>query len=466
MTVTTTTAPVGFAPRVAHPATSLFGLSFMTRTRADVADAIVLKAMLGQRTVANFVNAHCVNVAARDPAYRRALDRSDMLLLDGIGMRIAALLAGRSIVENLNGTDLFPALCARAAVCAVPLYLLGGQPGVAAATAAAMRVRFPSLDIAGTHDGFFDPGDETGVIDAINASGARIVLVAMGVPQQELWIARMAPALKAPVLMGVGGLFDYYSGRIPRAPALLRAVGLEWGWRFAQEPRRLARRYLIGNMTFLARAASHGFAAREVAKHCRSAVKRALDVLISATALAVFAPVFAAIAFAIRAEDRGPVFFRQTRIGRDGKPFAMRKFRSMSIDAEARLAALASSSDRDATCFKMRIDPRVTRTGRFIRRFSLDELPQLMNVLDGSMSLVGPRPALPKEVITYCDRIRGRLGGKPGITCTWQVSGRAEIPFEEQVGMDLSYLANPSLRADIALLARTIPAVVSGRGAY
>jgi len=461
-----TTAPVGFAPRVANASTSLFGYSFVTRTRADVADAIVLKAMMGQRTIANFINAHCINVASGDRNYRHALRRSDMLLPDGIGMRLAARLAGRSMVENLNGTDLFPVLCARAAVCSLPIFLLGGQPGVAEATAAAMRERYPGLDIAGVRDGFTGIANDQDVIDAINASGAKIVLVGLGVPHQELWISRMAPALRAPVLMGVGGLFDYYSGRIARAPALLRAIGLEWAWRLAQEPRRLARRYLVGNIAFLGRAAAHAVEVRQIVGQARSTAKRSLDVVISATALAIFAPVFAAIAFAIRIEDRGPVFFRQTRIGRDGKPFAMRKFRSMSVDAEARLAALVASSDRDATCFKMREDPRVTRIGRFIRRFSLDELPQLMNVLDGSMSLVGPRPALPKEVITYSDHIRGRLTGKPGITCTWQVSGRAEIPFEEQVGMDLSYLAKPSLVADIVLLARTIPAVVSGRGAY
>ncbi len=460
------TAPIGFTPHIVRPTMSLFGLSLVTRTRDDVADAIVLKAKLGQRTVANFVNAHCINVASRDRRYRRALRRSDLLLPDGSGMRIAARLVGHSLTENLNGTDLFPVLCARVALCDLPIYLVGGQPGVAAATAAAMERRYPGLNIAGTRNGFADIEDEAALIDAINASGAAIVLAGLGVPRQELWIARMAPSLRAPVLMGVGGLFDYYSGRIPRAPALMRALGLEWIWRLAQEPRRLASRYLFGTIAFLVRAAWHGARERGLAGQARLCTKRLFDVLVAATALLILAPVFAVIAFGIRFEDGGPVFFRQTRIGRDGKPFGMLKFRSMSVDAEARLAALAEQSDRDATCFKMREDPRVTRIGRFIRRFSLDELPQLLNVLDGSMSLVGPRPALPREVITYTDQIRGRLTGKPGITCTWQVSGRAMIPFEEQVDMDLSYLAKPSLRADLVLLTRTIPAVVSGRGAY
>ena len=177
-------------------------------------------------------------------------------------------------------------------------------------------------------------------------------------------------------------------------------------------------------------------------------------------------PILIATAFAIRTEDRGPVLFRQTRIGEDGRPFSMIKFRSMYTDAEERRKALLAQSERDGTCFKMRNDPRITRTGRFIRRFSIDELPQLFNVLGGSMSLVGPRPALPSEVTTYRGSHWQRLQGKPGITCTWQVRGRAEIPFERQAIMDRAYLKRTNLWVDLKLLLCTPGAVLSGRGAY
>ncbi|UVO52748.1 WecB/TagA/CpsF family glycosyltransferase [Sphingomonas sp. SUN039] len=466
MTAFTMPSPVSFAPRIARPAATLFGLKLAARTRADVADDLVLRALIGTPTVVSFVNAHCVNIAARDPRYRRALKKSDMLLPDGIGIRIAAGLAGVRLGENLNGTDLFPELCARATDTGVPIFLLGGQPGVAHAAGSAMRARFPDLKVAGAMHGFYAPEAEEAVLDAINASGAKIVLVGFGVPRQERWIAHFADALAAPVVMGVGGLFDYYAGRIPRAPLALRQTGLEWVWRLAQEPRRMARRYLAGNGVFLARACAHALAVRDLAGLGRRMIKRGLDVAAGTAALVILAPLLTAVAVAIRLEDGGPVLFRQTRIGRDGKPFLMLKFRSMAVDAEARLEALRAQSERDATCFKMRHDPRITRVGRFIRRFSIDELPQLLNVVGGSMALVGPRPALPKEVISYHDRVWPRLAGKPGITCTWQVSGRAEIPFEEQVAMDIAYLDKPSLRQDLALLARTIPAVVGGRGAY
>jgi lipopolysaccharide/colanic/teichoic acid biosynthesis glycosyltransferase len=172
------------------------------------------------------------------------------------------------------------------------------------------------------------------------------------------------------------------------------------------------------------------------------------------------------VALAIKLEDRGPVFFKQRRIGRNGRPFNMYKFRSMVVNAEALRAALLDQSERDSVCFKMKRDPRVTRVGSFLRRWSLDELPQLINVVRGEMSLVGPRPALPVEVAQYDDRSFMRLGGAPGLTCTWQVSGRAEIPFEQQVEMDIAYLEKRGLMADLSLLLRTIPAVVTARGAY
>lgn len=162
----------------------------------------------------------------------------------------------------------------------------------------------------------------------------------------------------------------------------------------------------------------------------------------------------------------GPVFFVQKRVGLHGRTFGMIKFRSMFRDAEARRAALLASSDRSGVCFKQRNDPRITPVGRIIRRLSIDELPQLFNVLKGEMSLVGPRPALPSEVAEYPSHAFGRLNALPGITGVWQVSGRADIGFEDMVEMDIAYARSVSLRRDLALLLLTVPAVLSGRGAY
>jgi lipopolysaccharide/colanic/teichoic acid biosynthesis glycosyltransferase len=195
--------------------------------------------------------------------------------------------------------------------------------------------------------------------------------------------------------------------------------------------------------------------------------KRALDALLSGLALLGLLPLFGVIAALIKLEDGGPILFWQTRVGKHGRHFAFPKFRSMVVDAEARLEAIRARNQHGATItFKMQDDPRITRIGKVLRRFSMDELPQLWCVFRGDMSLVGPRPALPKEVARYDLSARRRLNAIPGLTCVWQVSGRSNLAFPIQCEMDIAYIRQQSLRYDIELLARTIPAVVSGKGAY
>ena len=181
----------------------------------------------------------------------------------------------------------------------------------------------------------------------------------------------------------------------------------------------------------------------------------------------MLSPFFIILAVMIRVESHGPVLFSQTRIGRRGRSFRCWKFRSMYIDAEERKAALMADNEMaGGTTFKMKRDPRITRIGRFIRKASIDELPQLWNVFIGDMSLVGPRPPVPAEVVLYSARHRQRLSVKPGITCIWQVSGRSDIPFEQQVELDIEYIAKRTLWFDIKLLLATVPAVLLARGAY
>lgn len=197
-------------------------------------------------------------------------------------------------------------------------------------------------------------------------------------------------------------------------------------------------------------------------------LKRSVDITVAASALIVASPIMFIVALLIKLTDGGPVLFWQTRVGKWGKPFDFPKFRSMVVNAEGVQKTLFTDNQHgsEGITFKIKNDPRITKVGRFIRKSSIDELPQLWCVLKGDMSLVGPRPALVREVKRYTLDDRRRLDTTPGITCIWQVSGRAEIPFPEQVKLDVQYIQEQSLLGDIKLLLKTIPAVITGRGAY
>ncbi len=195
-------------------------------------------------------------------------------------------------------------------------------------------------------------------------------------------------------------------------------------------------------------------------------VKRFVDLVGASVALVLSAPLIAVAAFLVWREDGGPVFFRQTRCGLYGRRFQMVKLRTMCVDAEARKVEVMALNEMDGPVFKARCDPRITRVGAWLRRYSLDELPQFWNVLMGDMSLVGPRPPVPEEVVHYEISERRRLSMRPGITCIWQVSGRNEIGFQEWVKLDLQYIDSWSLTLDARILAQTIPAVVFARGAH
>jgi exopolysaccharide biosynthesis WecB/TagA/CpsF family protein len=455
-----------------------------------------------------FVNADCMNKCFADDEYHQTLRNMDSVYADGIGIRLAAQMFGNGVKDNINGTDLFPLLCERLSGTSHEIFLLGAKKGVAESTAKNMQRQYPGLKIAGYQHGYFTKEETARVINDINVSGANVLLVAMGAPRQEEWIANNRHALNPNILMGVGGLFDFYSGRISRAPVWLREVGLEWFWRLLQEPRRMWRRYVIGNPLFLYRAwqqkrrngsiahmmcttpadeaqlLSH-FGSVDKVKTFRykliqirhtywkflrasnAILKRIFDVVAGTALLIMLSPVFILTIPLIRLESPGPAFYSQMRVGLRGKMFKLWKFRSMYQDAEARRRALGENNEmKGGVTFKMKQDPRITRVGRFIRKTSIDELPQLWNVIKGDMSLVGPRPALASEVEQYTIEDRVRLFAKPGLTCIWQVNGRSDIPFHRQVLLDEDYLYRQSLFTDIKLLFQTIPAVLRGKGAY
>lgn len=196
-------------------------------------------------------------------------------------------------------------------------------------------------------------------------------------------------------------------------------------------------------------------------------VKRAIDIGASLVAILIFSPVFLITAAAIVIEDGWPVFYTQSRVGMNGRAFNFYKFRSMRRDADRFKEQLIDQNESsDGVIFKMKNDPRITRTGRFIRRFSIDETPQFFNVLTGDLSIVGPRPPIPSEVAQYTLEDRKRLHVKPGLTCLWQIGGRSDIPFDQQVNLDLEYIHSRSIWNDIRIMLKTIPAVLLGRGAY
>ncbi len=199
----------------------------------------------------------------------------------------------------------------------------------------------------------------------------------------------------------------------------------------------------------------------------RRLLKGTVDRVSSTCLLLVIAPLLLAIAIAVRLTSPGPALFRQVRVGHGGEVFTLNKFRTMYVDAEAQLATLAGSNEAsDGLMFKMRDDPRITPVGRWLRRFSLDELPQLLNIVKSDMSVVGPRPPLPHEVAHYGDDVRRRLLVKPGLTGLWQVSGRSDLSWDESVRLDLHYVENWSIALDLAILARTVAAVARRDGAY
>jgi len=195
-------------------------------------------------------------------------------------------------------------------------------------------------------------------------------------------------------------------------------------------------------------------------------VKRLIDIIVSIIGIIVLSPVFILTAIAIKIDSKGPVLFRQVRTGKNGKEFVMLKFRSMVVDAEKLLTKNRELNEYDGPAFKIKDDPRITRVGKFIRRTSIDELPQLFNVLAGDMSIVGPRPPIPSEVAEYTPYQMQRLLIKPGITCLWQISGRSNLTFNEWMELDMKYIQERSLWLDMKIMAKTIPVVLKADGAY
>ncbi len=474
---------------------TLFGIDFAAE---DINQSVMRlsKALDSQRKSSlYFVNAHCFNISCDNLRYRRALHNADFIFPDGIGAEWGSTVMKNRKPHNLNGTDLFPHLCKLFSAKQQKIFLLGAQPGTAEKVSNWIQSNFPESIICGTHHGHFSESESEQIISTINASGADIVFVAMGVPRQEIWIDTHRAGINSKLLIAVGGLFEFYSDNIPRAPQWVRGYRLEWIWRLSQEPNRLWKRYIIGSIAFVLRILRE----YKVATQCKREVtsryhryhrirtvlrtwwvkrafrirlvyqkfsKRLFDIFVSSTLLLLLLPFLPLLALAIKLESKGPLFFKQHRVGLDGELFEMLKFRSMQANAESKLQELMHLNEKKGgVMFKITNDPRITRVGKFIRKYSIDELPQLWNVFVGEMSIVGPRPALPNEVSQYLLYQRGRLNIKPGLTSSWVIEGRNHLTFEQQAELDIDYFYRHSMWSDFKLLLQTIPIIISGRGA-
>ncbi len=243
-----------FGSKTAAPGATatILGMPIDNLTLDEAVDRIV-KPRGRKPLQVSFINVDCFNKAALDPEYREILQSSGLRLGDGIGLRIAGRILKCQLRQNVNGTDLFPRLCARMETERLRIFLLGGRPGVAEDVATWIKSRYPRLQLAGLQNGYFEAADEPAIVEAINESDADILLAAFGAPAQEKFIRRNQDRLKVAAALGVGGLFDFYSGRIPRAPQWMRDIGMEWIYRLYQEPGRMWKRYLVGNAAFLAR---------------------------------------------------------------------------------------------------------------------------------------------------------------------------------------------------------------------
>jgi N-acetylglucosaminyldiphosphoundecaprenol N-acetyl-beta-D-mannosaminyltransferase len=231
----------------------ILGITINNLTMTEAIDTIVdWSASSGARQIC-FLNADCANIAYRNSTYLSVLNNASLCLADGVGLKLAGKLLGQDIAQNVNGTDMFPMLCKSLSERNVGLFLLGARAEVVEGVADWVHKNHPNLKLAGFHHGYFTPEEEPGIVEQIRDSGAGILLVAFGVPKQDLWIQHHLKELNVGVAMGVGGLFDFYSGRIPRAPLWMREIGMEWFFRFMQEPGRLWKRYFVGNTVFLSR---------------------------------------------------------------------------------------------------------------------------------------------------------------------------------------------------------------------
>ncbi|MCD9529736.1 WecB/TagA/CpsF family glycosyltransferase [Photobacterium carnosum] len=406
-----------------------------------------------------YVNADCLNKLKDNHHYRENLSKFNLVLPDGVGLKWALKLKGILPGDNINGTDFSPKILELAAQKNWSVFFLGGERDISKKALTRFKNIYPKLNIAGSHHGFFE--NDQLVIDYINKSKAQILFVGFGTPIQEQWVVDNYKYLSVNIVICVGGMFDFYAGKVRRAPLLIRQVGFEWLYRLYQEPKRLWNRYVVGNANFIFWNVSH---ALDIRMFCLNFLSRTIDVVISLIALMIWAPFHTILYCLLFITERKNPIFKQVRVGKNGQRFTMYKYTTMDnniILDEEEFKRYVSDGIR----YKNKLDPRITKFGFWLRKFSVDEIPQFLNVLKGEMKLVGPRPALEKEVEKYTQVHKLRLLIKPGMTGLWQISGRSELSCNKQFELDLHYVVTRNIMLDLLILIKTVPAVLSARGA-
>lgn len=376
----------------------------------------------------------CVLLAAMAIAFFQVIELSPLMLLVAVvGLVLSAAAvrwAQQRVVQALQSRGW---LASRA--------LLVGQPDEVERAAADLG-RYPGLDVLGA-------------CVPLSSSADLLTLRALGTPEQ---VARVSADMRADLVLVVAGSLESQAFRTVQ-------------WELEQQGTELAvlpgvQEVVSSRLDLQVVGTTAVMGLRLAPSRWQRGIKATMDRLLGALLLALLLPVIGIAALVVRGGSRGPALFRQIRIGRAGRPFTMYKLRTMTVDAEDRRDELAASSTGAGPLFKMTNDPRVTAAGRILRRFSIDELPQLWNVVRGDMSLVGPRPPLASEVASYDAMSVHRLHVKPGLTGLWQVSGRSDLSWEESIRLDLRYVDNWSVGFDLLILWRTFSAVLGARGAY
>lgn len=428
--------------------------------------------------------------------FRAVLNEADLVTPGGMPIVWLLRRLGLRGQGRVYGPELMLRVCAAAAREGMPVGLYGGTRRTLARLQASLEQRYPGLNIVYAAAPPFRPlttAEEASVAADVEAAGCRILFVGLGCPKQERWMARQRGRLPA-VMFGVGAAFDFISGEKRQAYRWMQTAGLEWLFRWVHEPRRLFFRYGYHNPRFvwlaarqLWRARRHGgreLQPQPVAKPAPdrmdpAALERALrelrpqlilkriaDVCGAGVAMVLLSPLLLAIALLVKLSSRGPVLFRQTRVGWRGRNFDMLKFRSMRVETDPAMEAARQAAIAEGTLLKGAEDARVTGLGRVLRNTSLDELPQLFNVLKGDMSLIGPRPLIPFMLEGQPEFARLRALVRPGITGLWQVSDRENnTSARAMTPYDLEYIRYFSLRLDLRILWRTVFVVATGHGA-
>ena len=473
---------------------NLLGLSFSRVEPNRFASWIGLGLMTPGNKTLSFVDATILNQCRDDKQAYEMLKRAELLVPRGQALQLQLSTYNVDPQPSAPTQRLYDELLLELESRQLKTVFLISDKRLVASLVPLLLQRYPSLrySIETLNDQYHFSTSE--LAGRLQQSESRVVISLLQSPQQERMLSRLNRLMKDQLFIGIG------TG-LPESIMKLKANESTLGRRMALALRNKRHSILLNPTQWIGYAARwfeaklhpQGDTAKlnlailgsswrsrllralialkassfRMRRALSALVKRTLDLIGVGTGLLLLSPMLIIVALLIKISSPGPIFYSQTRVGLRGKLFRMWKFRSMYTDADKRKAELEAQNEMaGGVLFKMKRDPRITPIGRVIRRLSIDELPQLLNVLTGEMSLVGPRPALPQEVKAYPVLARARLEVKPGLTGLWQISGRSDLPFDKQVLLDTAYVHTQSTTNDIKLIAKTIPAVVSGKGAY